>query len=411
MNTLLSMKYRRISATQIKHAAIRIQKIFRGYATRNACWSFGGILSQSVTLKIQRVYRGHVGRTKARILYHAYRSKKAIIVQCFWRQCIARRMVRLLNAIRVNRMATKIIKQWRGRCVRKLVFAMRLLIRIKQATKIQKSYRLYVGRCRSHMIRIGIMDGMIRRSQVYREYVTSAFMIGTTGNILDDWTTMSQTELCEYALVLLTVTRKLERAALVSSFIVQRWPQYAVGRFVRCLVLLKLWPSVTKIGYMSEELLQEAFYLMVSATDIDRKAVHDFECTIMRAYLNAVYGDSSVSLDLAMLRVLKVGMRVNWGCDWLGAYSGNFIKAVPFFPVANNDEEDGHPVAAVFRGVGYLTSTIWRVGGNEKKLMQGRLQDVLEEQKVGLLKVRRCMSCVLSVKHIRHPLCTSCLFN
>jgi len=115
MNTLLSLKYRRISATQIKHAAIRIQKTFRGYSSRNKAWTFGGILSQSVTLKIQRVYRGHVGRTKARALYHAYRSKKANIIQCFWRQCIARRMVRLLNAIRINRMATKIIKQWRGK--------------------------------------------------------------------------------------------------------------------------------------------------------------------------------------------------------------------------------------------------------------------------------------------------------
>ena len=212
MNTLLLAKYRRVSATQIKHAAIRIQKTFRGYSTRNACWCFGGILSKAVTLKIQRVYRGHVGRKKARALYHTYRTNKAIIMQCFWRQWIARRMVRLLNAIRINRMATKIIKQWRGRCVRKIVFAMRLLIRIKQATKIQKSYRLYVGRCRSHMIRTGLVDGMMRRSQAYREYVTSAFvpMNETTGNILDDWTTMSPSELCEYVLVLLSVTRKIE---------------------------------------------------------------------------------------------------------------------------------------------------------------------------------------------------------
>jgi len=155
MDTLLSMKYRRISASQNKHAAIRIQKTFRGYSKRNDCWSFNGILNQAAALKIQRLYRGHVGRTIAISLYHFYRSKKVLIIQCFWRQCIALRMVRLLNAIRINRMATMIIKQWRGRCVRKLVFAMRLLIRIKQATKIQKSYRLYVGRCRSHMIRTG----------------------------------------------------------------------------------------------------------------------------------------------------------------------------------------------------------------------------------------------------------------
>ena len=212
MNTMLTLKYRRVSAAQIKHAAIRIQKTFRGYSTRNACWSFGGILSKAVVLKIQRVFRGHVGRRKARALYHAYRSNKVIIMQCFWRQWIARRMLRLLNAIRINRMATKIIKQWRGRCVRKIVFAMRLLIRIKQATKIQKSYRLFVGRCRSHMIRTGLLEGMMRRSQVYREYVTSAFvpMNGTAGNVLDDWTMMSPSELCEYVLVLLSVTRKIE---------------------------------------------------------------------------------------------------------------------------------------------------------------------------------------------------------
>ena len=158
---------------------------------------------------------------------------------------------------------------------------------------------------------------------------------------------------------------------------------------MRCLVLLKLWPSVTKIGYMSEELLQEACYLMVCDNDIDRSAVHDFECTTMRAYLNAVYSNT-LSLDLALLRVLKVGMRVNWGCDWLGAYSGNFTKAAPsltFLP--HNDEEDDSNNAAataMFRGVGYLTSKSWRVGGNEKKLMQARVQELLEEQKVGLLK-------------------------
>ena len=159
---------------------------------------------------------------------------------------------------------------------------------------------------------------------------------------------------------------------------------------MRCLVLLKLWPSVTKIGYMSEELLQEACYLMVCDTDIDRKTLHEFECTTMRAYLNAVYGDSYVSLDLALLRVLKVGMRVNWGCDWLGAYTGNFIKSAPSLTfVPDNDDDDSNTnvaAAAVFRGVGYLTSKSWRVGGNEKKLIQARIQEVLEEQKVGLLK-------------------------
>jgi hypothetical protein len=60
---------------------------------------------------------------------------------------------------------------------------------------------------------------MMRRSQVYREYVTSAFVAknGTIGNIIDDWTTMSQSELCEYVLVLLSVTRKVEVSVLSSS--------------------------------------------------------------------------------------------------------------------------------------------------------------------------------------------------
>ena len=377
---LLCDRYRHAS-WQLHQAATQIAKVLRGYVVRSRGWRFGGVLSHAAALKVQRTFRGWVGRERARALYEAYQGTKQMVLAGAWRCYYARRMLRLLRAIDSNVKATQIQKSWRGRCVRKMIRAMRLAIRIRQATKIQKTFRLSRGILRSRMVKTGLVAAITRRANFYRDDIMATFSGKTQQLFEQDWSVMSAHELAEYALLLACVSRKTELAAHATAYLVATHPSFAVGRLVRCLVLMKLWTSVTKIGYLGEDFLQEVFYLL-SGDGLDRRAqhMHVFECTTLRAFLNVDAADGS-SMDLHLLHVLKIAMRVNWGADWMGFHAGNFKKVLPdYVPPTDPD------APAAFSGLGHVTSKSWRVGPRERSAAARKALDAIQALKVSALK-------------------------
>ena len=81
-------------------AAVRIQRVVRGYLTRRHLWSFrdNALLIASRAIKIQRLYRGHRGRREAVGRYLAMRQQMGHRIVGLYFQWKARRFKKILTA-------------------------------------------------------------------------------------------------------------------------------------------------------------------------------------------------------------------------------------------------------------------------------------------------------------------------
>lgn len=88
------------------HAAISVQRVFRGWLGRQRARLHGHLLTE-VALDIQRVFRGrggrliYRGRLAAREILRARKNEAAVVVQSAWRSSVARSVAQLLIALDV----------------------------------------------------------------------------------------------------------------------------------------------------------------------------------------------------------------------------------------------------------------------------------------------------------------------
>jgi len=72
------------------HAAIHIQRIYRGCRTRKELESFNGPRNQTLALKIQCVFRGFIGKKKAKFIRAYIAHRAALKIQSIMRSFIAK---------------------------------------------------------------------------------------------------------------------------------------------------------------------------------------------------------------------------------------------------------------------------------------------------------------------------------
>jgi len=103
-----------------RHAAIQIQRIWRGFYRRKILWAADGILLISRVKKIQRWYRGCLGRKRAynRVKYLIHEAANRI--QCIRKLFEARRTLIKLRAARTEKSVIILQRHYRGRLARKI---------------------------------------------------------------------------------------------------------------------------------------------------------------------------------------------------------------------------------------------------------------------------------------------------
>jgi hypothetical protein len=144
-NGIISASSSSASAEE-NHAALTLQRVYRGHLCRLSIHAYFGPINQSKALLIQRHFRAFLGRRRFRMLHEAKRFYCARCIQCWIRCMLARQyMARLIvfdSQVKIL-LLQRIYRGFRGRCRARHI---RFQLHTKNVLHIQRVYRGYRGR-------------------------------------------------------------------------------------------------------------------------------------------------------------------------------------------------------------------------------------------------------------------------
>ncbi|KDO29559.1 hypothetical protein SPRG_05515 [Saprolegnia parasitica CBS 223.65] len=132
---------------EMHHAAIVLQRLYRGHRDRTMVFAFFGPRNQQKALLIQRIYRGHRGRCRAKAAWARFWFLHAQRLQAWIRGFLARDHVERLLVTRVVAAAALLQRVYRGYGGRCVTHRMRHAYHTMCAVKLQRVYRGHRGRC------------------------------------------------------------------------------------------------------------------------------------------------------------------------------------------------------------------------------------------------------------------------
>eukprot|EP00752_Nemacystus_decipiens_P009596 g8574.t1 len=133
---------------ELHHAAVQIQRVWRGYVARAHFWTDGGIGLHAVATRIQRIFRGWRGKVRACKALVEKRARAAAIISALGRGFQGRREASRLRVARYNAAAATIQNQFRARAARRWKEQMKLAAAIRRAGQIQAAWRGKMARRR-----------------------------------------------------------------------------------------------------------------------------------------------------------------------------------------------------------------------------------------------------------------------
>ncbi|EQC38793.1 hypothetical protein SDRG_03752 [Saprolegnia diclina VS20] len=131
---------------EMHHAAIVLQRVYRGHRDRTLVFAFFGPRNQQKALLIQRIYRGHRGRCRAKAAWATFWFLHAQRLQAWIRGLFARDYVEHLQLCRIVAAAARIQRVYRGYGGRCIVHRVRHAYHTTCVIELQRVYRGHRGR-------------------------------------------------------------------------------------------------------------------------------------------------------------------------------------------------------------------------------------------------------------------------
>ena len=247
-------------------ACKKLQKVWRGYATRRPLWLWGGRLMVSRVVKIQKVMRGYRGRRRAVEQLQRKRANHANKIKGSYFIWQAKKLLRIYRAEHAQKCVLKVQCMYRMRMARARVRAARLMFHNFMALKIGKLARGYLGRRRTKAIRTRSallfrqMTAIIMRDI---QLVTHGHKISlesmSEGNSAAAWT---EWDFLDCALFNLLGTNRRDFALEIATALVRKFPDFLIGRFVLQCTLFLTWTSWGKTEFVRQDYLEELVGIM-----------------------------------------------------------------------------------------------------------------------------------------------------
>ncbi|CAM9642986.1 unnamed protein product, partial [Ectocarpus sp. 13 AM-2016] len=166
----------------LHHAALEVQRAWRGYLARAAFWTEGGVGLHAVATRIQRHFRGWRGKVRAVHALLEKRARAAAVITALGRGFQGRQKARRLRVKWHNAAAAKIQGHFRARAARRWMEQLHLVAAIRGATRVQAAWR---GSAARRRFRVLYLD------QSMEEKVLKAICLDYTGR--KGWTKNAQT--------------------------------------------------------------------------------------------------------------------------------------------------------------------------------------------------------------------------
>ena len=142
--------------------------------------------------------------------------------------------------------------------------AIRMKRRINKTIILQKYYRGYKDRIRIKLLKLKIIECKKRYSLFLKNEIVLLFTKGKfTIESLGFLNEKNNSEITEIMLFLFLGTKKIEVALILSNYLVQKSPNYFIGLFLNCWISFFSWADYGRVGYMNENELQNAFFLLL----------------------------------------------------------------------------------------------------------------------------------------------------
>ncbi|CAM9144978.1 unnamed protein product [Ectocarpus sp. 6 AP-2014] len=166
----------------LHHAALEIQRAWRGYLARAAFWTEGGVGLHAVATRIQRIFRGWRGKVRAVQALLEKRARAATVITALGRGFQGRQEARRLRVNWHNAAAAKIQGHFRTRAARRWMEQLHLVAAIRGATRVQAVWRGSAARRRFRVLHL---------DQSMEEKVLKAICLDYTGR--KGWTKNART--------------------------------------------------------------------------------------------------------------------------------------------------------------------------------------------------------------------------
>ena len=212
----------------------------------------------SRVVKIQRIGRGRLGRLRALRRFQAFRENCANRIKGFYFVWQAKKLLRIYRAEHAQKCALKLQCMYRIRLARLRVKAARFRFHNLMALKIGRVARGHLGRRR--------FSGIKSRSRQVFQDLTAAIMRDLalvrqgkriTLESIDNAAFASEWGLLECALLNLLGTNRRDFALDIATELVQRYPDFTIGRFVLQCALFLTWTCSGNTEHVKEDYLEE----------------------------------------------------------------------------------------------------------------------------------------------------------
>ncbi|CAM9320186.1 unnamed protein product [Ectocarpus sp. 4 AP-2014] len=175
-------RYQHQQHWDLHHAALEIQRAWRGYLARAAFWTEGGVGLHAIATRIQRIFRGWRGKVRAVQALLEKRAREATVITALGRGFQGRQEARRLRVNWHNAAAAKIQSHFRARAARRWMEQLHLVAAIRGATRVQAVWRGSAARRRFRVLHL---------DQSMEEKVLKAICLDYTGR--KGWTKNAQT--------------------------------------------------------------------------------------------------------------------------------------------------------------------------------------------------------------------------
>ena len=273
---------------QNAHASKKIQKVWRGFATRRGLWRWGGRLLVSRVVKIQKVLRGWRGRRRALAQLQRKRANFANKIKGSYFIWQARMKVRILKAEFAQGAVLKVQCMYRSRLARAKVRAARLAYHNYICIKLCRVARGYLGRRRFKALRARSrvvfqeMTALIMRDirlVVHGTKITMETLSDNDGAATAAWT---EWDFVKCALYNLLGANRRDLALEIATELVRRFPAFTIGRFLLQVTLFCTWTCSGKAEFVRHDYLDELVgMLYFNKAEGDERASFDVHVKAM----------------------------------------------------------------------------------------------------------------------------------